>query len=212
MSAGPVWVGGGGVAHERNAIALRELRRKDGQQWRQLRIDDEAELRRVEPTVDAAWEDVHGAQGWRANFSNLKALAKAGVVVPMAIVVDGHFAGQMTIGNIQPGRISSGWIGYWIGSRWAGRGVATAALAMAVDHAFGPMGLHRLEATVMEDNPASLAVLRKAGFRIEGHLRKNLHINGRWTDHVLTAQTVEDVPYGGRVNDLVRRGLICMEP
>lgn len=211
MSAGPVWVGKGGVAQQKSTVAMRELRRKDGPHWRRLRLKDEAELRRVEPTATASWEDVHSARAWKANFANLKNLANTGVVVPMAILVDGEFVGQMTLGNIQPGSISSGWIGYWIGSAWSGRGVVTAALALAVDHAFGPLGLHRLEATVMEDNHASQAVLRKAGFRVEGLLKRNLHINGRWTDHILMAQTVEDVPYGGRVNDLASRGLIYTE-
>ena len=40
-------------------------------------------------------------------------------------------------------------------------GVATGALALGMDHAFGPVGLHRLEATVRPENAASRAVLRR---------------------------------------------------
>lgn len=73
----------------------------------------------------------------------------------MVIELDGRFVGQLTIGNIQHGGISDAWIGYWVSSAVTGRGIATAACALGVDHAFRRIGLHRLTATYLPSNPAS---------------------------------------------------------
>jgi ribosomal-protein-alanine N-acetyltransferase len=51
--------------------------------------------------------------------------------------------------------------------------------------AFGPGGLHRLEAGTMLDNVASQRVLEKNGFERIGIAREYLHIDGDWRDHVL---------------------------
>src|SRR5699024_571571 len=77
----------------------------------------------------------------------------------------GQFAGQLTLGNIQHGGISDCWIGYWVYSKYTGAGVATAACGLGVDHAFRRIGLHRITATYMPENPASGKVLMANGFR-----------------------------------------------
>lgn len=64
-------------------------------------------------------------------------------------------------------------------------------------------GIHRVEATVLESNEASRRVLAKIGFREEGRLVRNLHINGQWRDHLLVGLTTEEVP-GGVVSLLGR--------
>ena len=69
-------------------------------------------------------------------------------MLPYAIELDGEFCGQLTIGNVTHGALRSAWIGYWVAKDRNGGGVATAALAMGLDHGFGPVGLHRIEATV----------------------------------------------------------------
>ena len=92
-------------------------------------------------------------------------------MLPYVIEVDGQFGGQLTIGNVTHGALRSAWIGYWVHSAVTGRGVATGALALGLDHCFGPVMLHRVEATVRPENAASRKVLAKAGFREEGLLR-----------------------------------------
>ena len=111
----------------------------------------------------------------------------------MVIELDGEFSGQLTIGNVTHGALRSAWIGYWvaIGDR---RGVATGALALGLDHCFGPVRLHRVEATVRPENAASRAVLAKVGFREEGLLQRYLQVDGNWRD-TAGGLTIEEV-YG----------------
>ena len=61
-----------------------------------------------------------------------------------------------------------------------------------MDHAFARVGLHRLTATYLPDNPASGKVLEHNGFREEGYLHRNLHIDGQWRDHHLVALNADD--------------------
>ena len=62
----------------------------------------------------------------------------------------------------------TGSLGYWVGRRYWGHGVATEAVARMSRWALANLDIERIEAHVAEDNPASAAVLRRAGFRETG--------------------------------------------
>lgn len=187
------------------SLRLRPLARHDGRDWMRMRIADEDALRPVEPTVHGTWREAHSPEAWRNNWSNLRRFAQEGTIVPFAIELDGYFIGQVTLGNIQHGAIGECWIGYWVSSRFAGRGIATVACALGVDHAFARVGLHRVTATYLPDNPASGKVLANVGFREEGYLKENLHIDGQWRDHHFVAQNIDDLP-GSAVERLASQG------
>jgi RimJ/RimL family protein N-acetyltransferase len=59
-------------------------------------------------------------------------------------------------------------LGYWIGVPHWGRGYATAAIALAMEFAFGELGLGEVHAYPLRENAASLRVLEKAGFHMVG--------------------------------------------
>ncbi|WP_433610792.1 GNAT family N-acetyltransferase [Prescottella agglutinans] len=186
-------------------VTLRPIRLRDAAVWSRLRIENQEHLEPWEPTGQASWADRHHITAWPGLCSSLRSEARKGRILPMAIELDGNFCGQITVGNIVRGALCSAWIGYWVAKEVGGQGVATAALGLGLDHCFGPMMLHRVEATVRPENLASQAVLRHAGFREEGLLRRYLDVDGQWRDHLLVAMTVEEVP--GSVSDrLVREG------
>lgn len=186
-------------------VVLRPIRMRDGKDWSRLRISNQNQLLPWEPTGVGSWERRHQRSSWGPLYSILKAEAKRGNVLPFVIEVDGRYSGQLTIGNIQRGAVRSAWIGYWVDQDVSGKGVASAAVALGVDHCFGPVGLHRLDATVQPGNGASQAVLTKVGFREEGLLRRYMDVNGRWRDHLLFALTVEEV-VDTAVDTLIRNG------
>jgi ribosomal-protein-alanine N-acetyltransferase len=186
-------------------VGLRPIRLRDGAQWSRLRLADRAHLEPWEPSADVSWEVRHALSSWPAVCSGLRGEARKGRMLPYVIELDGQFAGQITIGNVTHGALRSAWIGYWVAKQFTGSGVATAALALGLDHAFGPVMLHRVEATVRPENLASRAVLAKAGFREEGLLRRYLDVDGAWRDHLLVAITIEEVQ-GSVAAQLVRSG------
>ena len=186
-------------------VTLRPIRLRDGQTWSRLRIRNQNQLLPWEPTGPGQWDRRHQPSSWGPLHSVLKAEGKRGTMLPFVIELDGEYVGQLTVGNIQRGAVRSAWIGYWVDRDHTGNGVAAASVALGVDHCFGPVGLHRMDATVQPDNAASQAVLRRVGFREEGLLRRYMDVNGRWRDHLLFGLTVEELD-GGAVAALIRDG------
>lgn len=94
-------------------------------------------------------------------------------------------------------------LGYWVGRRHRGRGLATDAVRGFVRWAFARWSeaeLIRIQAEVYEGNTGSAAVLRKTGFAEEGVLRRAVTKNGRVLDlHVwgLLREEVEGEGGGG---------------
>ncbi len=105
---------------------------------------------------------------------------------------DDAIVGCMNINNIVLGVFRNGMLGYWIGAPYARRGYMGDALQLALRHAFETCSLHRVEANIMPHNTASIALVKRAGFRLEGLSRKYLKIAGRWSDHERWALLAEE--------------------
>lgn len=69
-------------------------------------------------------------------------------------------------------------IGYWLGEPHWGRGIATEALLQASRIAFSEFDFVRLEASVLDWNPASRRVLEKAGYSLEARRRQRIFKDG----------------------------------
>ena len=119
--------------------------------------------------------------------------ARAGRALPFAVEVEGRFVGQLSVGSIVLGSFRSCYVGYWVSRSVAGQMVIPTAMAVAGDHVLGTLGLHRIEVNIRPENTASLAVVRKLGFRREGLRPHYLHIAGAWRDHLSFALTTEDL-------------------
>jgi RimJ/RimL family protein N-acetyltransferase len=78
-------------------------------------------------------------------------------------------------------------IGYWLGESFWGRGIATEALIVVTEYAFANFDLCRLYAHVFDWNGASARVLEKAGYVLEGRLRKSVTKDGQTIDQLMYA-------------------------
>ena len=114
-------------------------------------------------------------------------------MLPFVVTYGGRLVGQVNASNVVHGVLRSCTIGYWVDSRVAGRGITPTAVALVIDHCFGPAGLHRVEIDIRPENAASLRVVEKLGLRREGYYERFLDIDGGWRDHVAFAITVEEL-------------------
>lgn len=83
-------------------------------------------------------------------------------------------------------------IGYSLLPARQGQGLATEALRTVLGHAFGPLGLERIEADVDPRNEASWRLLEKLGFHREGLLRNRWRVDGEVCDSFLYGLLRED--------------------
>jgi ribosomal-protein-alanine N-acetyltransferase len=174
-------------------VLLRPISQRDRAAWTRVRSENREWL--------AAWEatpprDVGPPVSFAAMVRHLRRQARSGQLLPFVVTYDGELAGQLTVGGITYGSLCSAHVGYWVDSRVAGRGVMPTSVALAVDHCFQVLRLHRIEVNIRPENTASLRVVEKLGFREEGLRRSFLHIAGAWRDHRSFALTAEQVPDG----------------
>lgn len=104
----------------------------------------------------------------------------------------GGVAGVVTLSQIVMGPFRNAYAGYYAFVPHAGQGFMTEGLGLTLQHAFRPLELHRVEANVQPGNAASIALIRRCGFRLEGFSPRYLEVAGRWRDHERWAITAED--------------------
>lgn len=196
----------GGLRTRAGVVGLRPVQLRDGAAWSEIRLRDELHLTPWEPTSPGGWQRHNSPGEWPGRWWLLRGAARRGAALPFAVELDGRFVGQVMIGNVVREPLLSAYVGYWCDARVNGAGVTTAAVALAVDHCFAEVGLHRIEATVRPENAASLRVLAKLGFRQEGLFRRYLDVDGAWRDHLCFALTADEPPTGGLAARLVAQG------
>jgi ribosomal-protein-alanine N-acetyltransferase len=108
---------------------------------------------------------------------------RAGTCAPFVIESDGDVVGRILLNGIVRGALQSASVGYWVEEQRSGRGIASRALGLVIGHAFGELGLHRLQAETTLTNAASARILERAGFEQYGVAPDYLRIAGRWQDH-----------------------------
>jgi [ribosomal protein S5]-alanine N-acetyltransferase len=111
-----------------------------------------------------------------------------GPTTSFAIEFENEAVGGISLRLLDDVNCKTGVIGYWLGEPFWGRGIATSALKQITEYAFRNFPLERIEATVFEWNPASARVLEKAGYVLEGRLKRNIFKDGRVADALLYAQ------------------------
>ena len=114
----------------------------------------------------------------------------------VGLLDDDRIAGFFSLSQVFRGAFENAFAGWSVSADVAGRGLATEAVGALLDIAFrdGPFGLnlHRVGASVIPTNLASIRVAEKNGFRREGLGVKYLKIAGQWQDHILLAKLREE--------------------
>ncbi|MGH8082513.1 MAG: GNAT family N-acetyltransferase [Lysobacter sp.] len=88
-----------------------------------------------------------------------------------AIEIDGRACGGIGAHPGKGERVHSAEFGYWLGRPLWGTGLMTRVVAVFAPWVMREFFLHRLHATVFDENPASARVLLKNGFTQEGTQR-----------------------------------------
>jgi ribosomal-protein-serine acetyltransferase len=156
----------------------------------ELRLLEEDDAEELHALVEANRDHLAGWMPWAAdqdfprtaNFLRVVAEKHArGDGLEGAIVLGGRIVGCAGFPVIDP-VAGAAIIGYWVAEEQEGRGLVTRAVRALIDHAFGELGLHRVEIRAATDNVRSRAIPERLGFTQEGVLREAELVNGRYQD------------------------------
>jgi RimJ/RimL family protein N-acetyltransferase len=108
----------------------------------------------------------------------LQAAANAAPPLSLAIEVQGEAVGGVGVLPRSGNERRTAEIGYWLGEDWWGRGIGPEALRLMTGYAATTFDLARIEAFVMVENTRSCRTLEKAGYQLEGRLRRSFLKDG----------------------------------
>ena len=105
-----------------------------------------------------------------------------------AIDINGECVGAIGITFSEGEHLYSCQIGYWLGQSHWGKGIATEALSIMTNEAFSRYRIVRLYAPVYSPNKASMRVLEKCGYLLEGIMVKSVYKNNIFMDEHIYAK------------------------
>ncbi len=106
-----------------------------------------------------------------------------------AIEVHGEFAGYVDLHHLNlEHHEHKGEVGYAVHPKFRGKGLASKAVKLITKYAFKKYKLKRISAMGRANNKASARVLEKAGYQLEGILRKNKCVDGVYLDDFIYAK------------------------
>ncbi len=171
------------ILQREQKVFIRALAADDGPEWVQLK---------------RASRDLH--KGWvtppttPAQFKKyiVSKNAKDKLTLLVCMKADGAIMGSVGLSQIFYGPFCNAYMGYAVGTPYAQQGYITEGLRLVLKHAFGKLKLHRVEANIQPENKASIALVKRVGFQLEGYSPRYLKIAGRWRDHERWAMLKEN--------------------
>lgn len=108
--------------------------------------------------------------------------SSANNAITKVIEFNGEFVGSIGLAPQTGWKSHAAEIGYWLGEDYWGRGIATAALQQMTQYALHALHYKKLFAPVLAPNNASMRVLQKCGYVLEGVHRDEVFKDGAYFD------------------------------
>jgi RimJ/RimL family protein N-acetyltransferase len=105
----------------------------------------------------------------------------------VALKAEEKVIGHVGIGVVKAKEDRQGIIGWLLGRKDRGQGLATEAARALVTYGFEQLGLHRITAHTGKDNRRSWYLMERLGMRREAHFRESQIVNGEWRDEYVYA-------------------------
>ena len=105
-----------------------------------------------------------------------------------------NIVGRVNLTGIIRPYFNKAMLGYRIGQQSAGCGYASKAVELALQQAFGDLGLWRIEATSQPQNLASVRILERNGFTVYGRSEKAMRFHNAWSDLLHFERRCDNLP------------------
>lgn len=178
---------------EGKRISLRPLVERDFAQFQEVRLANVDWLLKWEPRPPKdAPDPVADRTAFLNRCDHRRRERQAGSAFAFGVFLKDTLIGEMNLTGISRGASHSGYVGYWIDHRHAGKSYTPEALVCLMQFAFETLELHRIQVSIVPRNHASRRVVEKLDLREEGLAQRYLQINGVWEDHIRYAITEEE--------------------
>jgi ribosomal-protein-serine acetyltransferase len=107
---------------------------------------------------------------------------EAGTLLEWHIVANDRLCGAIRLNHIELDNRKAA-IGYYIGEKYQGRGLASLSVRAVLQFAFERLGFNRIHLQCASDNVPSQRVAERLGFAWEGLLRQAELVDGVYLDH-----------------------------
>jgi len=124
-------------------------------------------------------------------IDSAQAVSEQDAGLALIIIVDGKIAGGIGVHNVSL-QDRSAESGYWIGEKYAGKGIVTRSANELLDHAFNVMQMNRMAIKCAPENLRSRAVAERLGFVLEGTKREASRLHDRFVDHVVYSMLAKE--------------------
>jgi ribosomal-protein-alanine N-acetyltransferase len=108
-------------------------------------------------------------------------------IICRAVIVNNEAIGSIGITLKNDIYRKSAELGYWLAEEYWRKGIMTEAVKMICNEAFKKYDICRIFAEPLSENKGSRRVLEKAGFVLEGILKKSVYKNGKIADSCIYA-------------------------
>jgi RimJ/RimL family protein N-acetyltransferase len=146
-------------------------------------LDEETKFMLLEPDERTATaEDTRRQIGTvlQRNNATILVAETEGQLIGYVSADGGGFRRNWATAHVVIG-IRQAWTGQHVGSR----------LFAALDEWARASGIHRLELTVMVHNERGIALYQKMGFLVEGTMKDDLCVDGKWVSQYFMAKIIE---------------------
>lgn len=167
---------------------LKILTEEDTEAMFELIDQDRAYLRDWLPWIDSTREPAN-TRGFIEATIRLHEMNQG---IHYGIWSEGLFAGTLGVHGVNWLNRNTT-IGYWLGAGFQGKGLMTHAVYQYINRlVFGKWNLNRVQIAAGIQNTKSRAIPERLGFQLEGILRENECVNGRFVDHAVYGMLVSD--------------------
>jgi ribosomal-protein-alanine N-acetyltransferase len=160
-------------------IELRELK-SDDREWLVRYLNNEQLVRYLASRIPQPYS-FDDANWW------VEVGSKEGAFV-RAITFHGAFCGVIGIYTKEAEYAHAAELGYWVAQDYWNQGIASKAVTAFTELVFATTEIQRIYAAVTAPNLASIQVMQKTGYSLEGILRKAVQKQGEFYDEHLFAK------------------------
>ncbi|HLQ72963.1 MAG TPA: GNAT family protein [Bacillota bacterium] len=175
------------VQHIHDRLTVRMLKTSDAEPLYQLIKQSKPYLRQWLPWIDDGVTLSYCEELIENNF--LAHATRSSLTI--GVFYDGRIVGIVTF-NKYNWRNRIGYIGYWLGEPYQGKGIMTESVKALIQYGFTKLRLNRVEIHCATENIKSQAIPKRLGFKKEGHLREAEWLYDHFVDHFVYGLLTSD--------------------